>query len=154
MHLPFPLGKLKQQSTLTVAPTFCWALASPNPGCWVPRPTPWSPAQCLALTKFARPVGQFLRPPGREEGYTRLSVGGNKQLLWAAGIKVDSARWNPWLFLSLGPAEQQYPRATIEYSLNEFIQQQLGGQTGARRYEGGFEHSLDSHFSACRSDYS
>lgn len=79
-----------------------------------PDPPPEVLPSVLALTKFARPAGQLLRPPCREEGYTRLSVGGNKQLLWAAGIKVDPARWNLWLFLFLGLAEQQSPRATIE----------------------------------------
>lgn len=81
----------------------------------------------LALTKFARPAGQLLRPPCREEGHTRLSVGRNKQLLWAAGIKVDPARWNLWLFLFLGPAEQQSPRVIIMYSLSGFLQKQWGG---------------------------
>lgn len=62
---------------------------------------------------------------------------------------MDSARWNPCFSFSLGPAEQQSPRATVEYSLNEFVQQQWGGQAGARRYEGGFEHSITA-FSACK----
>lgn len=92
-----------------------------------PDPPPEVLPSVLASTKFARPAGQRFRPPWREEAYTRLSVGGDKQLLWAAGIKVDPARWNLWLFLFLGPAEQQSPGATIEYSLNRFLQEQWGG---------------------------
>lgn len=128
VYMPLPSRKLRHQPVLFIASTFCWALASPNPGCWGLGPTPPEILpSVLALTKFARPAGQLLRPPCREEGHTRLSVGRNKQLLWAAGIKVDPARWNLWLFLFLGPAEQQSPWVIIMYSLSGFLQKQWGG---------------------------
>lgn len=70
----------------SIAPTFFWVLASPNLGCWSTQiQSPKILPSVLPVTNFARPAGQLFRPPCREEGYTRLSVDGNKQLLWAAG---------------------------------------------------------------------
>lgn len=109
-----------------------------------PGPPPEVLPSVLTLTKFARPAGQLLRPPCREEGYTRLSVGGNKQLLWVAGIKVAPTRWNLWLFLLLGHRVQtQWVLTGAMERIGWSLERGRGSQTQRQQ-----------PLSAWRSDYS